>query len=164
MPEVVLRSDTLDVQMKLGVKCIGIKTVTAAKALFQFWEEIFKITSPNHPIAGTQRCLHMLVNDGYGEVCVKKMFEVLVSNFPEKVLCDFMDDVFIQILINLRNYSDKWFIQALMDVPQSVLNNGEKDSFIANLREKPYAGYKDYYAEFFDKFYRRCKTYNSKIY
>ena len=148
----------------MGVKCIGIQTSQAAKSLFQFWEEIFKILSSRNSVQGMANLLKLIVDDGYGSACLKGMFEVLVGNFPEQVICEFIDDVIINILLNVRPQSESWFMQALEDVPQSVLNNGEKLSFVNNLREKDYTLCKDYYTEFFDKFYRRCKTYNSKIY
>ena len=125
---------------------------------------MFKILSPKNQIKGMPECLDLIVKGGYGAFCIKRIFEVLVSNYPEKVLCDFMDDVIIQVIINLRPYSEEWFMQSLVEVPQAVLNNGEKTSFITNLREKEYEANKEYYIDFFDKFYRRCKTYNSKIY
>lgn len=107
----------------------------------------------------------MLLTQGqYGLGCVKGIMDVLVANFPERVVCDFMDDVVVQILMNMKQQSVEWFIASLVNMPQSVLNNGEKESFINNLRVKDYANNKEYYNDFFDKFYKRCKTYNAKIY
>lgn len=148
----------------MGLKCIGIKTVCAAKALFQFWEEIFKVMNPANQIVGIENLCKLIKQENYGLYCLKAMFEVFVNNYPDKVVCDFMDDVILQILAFLRNDSIQWFYHALADVPQAVLNNGEKTSFITNLNEKEYETNKEYYIDFFDKFYRRCRTFNSKIY
>lgn len=150
--------------MKLGIKCIGIKTVCAAKSLFQFWEEIFKIMNPKNQIKGMPECMNLIVQGQYGAYCIGRMFGVLVCNYPDRVVVDFMDDVIIQVLSFMRQISVEWFTLALTEVPQAVLNNGEKTSFINNLQEKEYESNKEYYIDFFDKFYRRCKTYNSKIY
>lgn len=150
--------------MKLGIKCIGVRTVCAAKSLYQLWEEVFKLMGAEN-VLNNKEALNLLLTQGnFGLACVKSMIQVLVANFPERVVCDFMDDVIIQILMNMRVQSIDWFIAALVDTPQSVLNNGEKESFISNLKVKEYATNKDYYNDFFDKFYKRCRTHNAKIY
>lgn len=170
LPQVVLCSPTLvdyvnckELQMKLGIKCIGVKTVTAAKAVYQFWEEIFRVIGPENNLAGRDNLIKLL-SGAYGLEVVKSIVQVLVNNFPQRVVCKFMDDVLINVITNLREQSVNWFIDSLREIPQSILNNGEKESFIMNLSAKPYEEHKDYYSEFFDKFYKRCKTHNSKIY
>lgn len=151
-------------QLKLGVKCIGVKTVCAAKSLYQFWEEMFKVIGPTNSLKNKDALTVLLTQNQYGLTVIKRMIEVLVQNFPERVVCDFMDDVIIQVLLNVRLVSVNWFIAALSETPQYVLNNGEKESFINNLRIKDYTEHKDYYEDFFDKFYKRCRSHNSKIY
>ena len=49
-------------------------------------------------------------------------------------------------------------------MPQQILNNGEKNSFIINLQSKEFESNKMYYREFFDKYYKRCKLYVTKNY
>jgi hypothetical protein len=120
--------------------------------------------NPKNQIDGILESQKLIVQGPYGAYCVKRMFEVWVNNFPDKVVVDFMDDVIIQILAFLRPVAIQWFVQAITDIPQSVLNNGEKTSFIGHLTDKEYETNKDYYIDFFEKFYRRCRTFNSKIY
>ena len=80
------------------------------------------------------------------------------------MLIDFIDDIFIEILSNFRLQSVQWFTKSLVDVPQQILNNGEKNSFIINLQSKDYEQNKRFYREFFDKYYKRCKLYVTKNY
>lgn len=148
----------------MAIKCIGVKTVCAAKSLYQLWEEVFKLIGQENVLKNKDTLVQLLTQGQFGLACVKSMIHVLVANFPERVVCDFMDDVFIQIILHIRLASVDWFIAALVDTPQSVLNNGEKESFINNLKVKDYKANTDYYSDFFDKFYKRCRTHNAKIY
>ena len=43
LPEAVLTSPTLEIQLKFGIKIIGVKTVNAAKSLYQFFEMLFRV-------------------------------------------------------------------------------------------------------------------------
>lgn len=49
LPEVVLTSATLEIQLKFGIKIIGVKTVNAAKSLYQFFEMLFKVGGTDSP-------------------------------------------------------------------------------------------------------------------
>lgn len=163
LPEVVLRSPSLETQLKLGVKTIGVTTSNAARALYQFHEEVFMQLDPSNQNKNIE-VLARLIAGGYGAVTVNKMIEVLWKKYPERKLIDFMDDVFKQILLHVREVSINWWVAALMDVPQQILNNGEKASFVENLKTKSYKENEDYYKDFFEKFYKRCRTYSSKLF
>lgn len=169
MPDVVLQSPTLETQLKFGIKIIGVKTTNAAKSLYQFLEMLFKVAGANlaaglTPIAGTDLLIGMIVQGGYGQQITTPLMMLFVEATPSSILGEFIEDIFLEILKNFREPAVQWFTHALMAVPQQILNNGEKESFILNMRQKPYQQHDTYYKEFFEKYFKRCRTHNSKLY
>ncbi len=165
MPQIVMHSPSLELQLKIGIKMIGVKTTCAAKSLFQFWEEIYKLFSPAVQVEGKDPLFQMLTQKRYAHESLKLMIAVILEQYPERVVREFIQDVFDQVFANLRDKGAvDWMAEALMDIPQSVLNNGEKASFITNMKAKSFVDDSGYYAEFFDKFVKRCKAHNMKVY
>lgn len=165
MPQIVMNCPSLELQLKIGIKMIGVKTTCAAKSLYQFWEEIFKLFSPAIQVSGKDTLYQMLTQKRYAHEALKLMVNVVLEQYPERTVREFIQDVFDQVFLHLRDKGAvDWMTEALMDIPQSVLNNGEKTSFISNMKLKSFEDDAAYYAEFFDKFFKRCKAHNMKVY
>lgn len=162
LPAIALRPDIAENQMKLALKVIGIRMENAAKALYQYFEEIFRRVIPELPNAESKDFVDLVTKGGYGAKILQRMIEYLYDRFPSWKICNFMDDVFIQILVNSRETSVQWWINALMNVPKTVLSSQEKESFIKNLKARPYLSNVEYYRDFLDKFYKRCEA-NSNL-
>lgn len=164
MPEVVLNCPTLKLMLEQGTALIGIQTVHAAKALYQFFEEVFKVCQPGSQLRGASELLRIIAEENFGTLIISKMMQEFVTCYPQRIVRDFMDDVFMKAISLHQQNSIIWFSEALKPIPQNILNPGEKNSFIGNLSSKAFQGNESYFVEFFEKFYKRAKTHNSKIY
>lgn len=164
MPQIVINSPSLDLQMKIGIKIIGVKTNCAAKSLYQFWEEIYKVFSSEVKAEGKEKVFNMLVNNRYASESLKLMMNCIVEDYPSRIVRDYIEDVFTQVFKNLREPGVEWMTEALQNIPQSILNNGEKNSFISNMKVKSADDHSEYYTDFFEKFEKRCKAHNLKKY
>jgi hypothetical protein len=147
-----------------GLKAVGVQTVNAAKSLYQFWEEMVKQMNPESKVPGKESLNELLVNQGQGSQMVNTMVRHIIDDYPERIVRDFIEDVFIQVISNLRLISVEWFYNALTEIPLNILNSAEKESFIVNLKNKEYIHDKQYYSDFFDKLYKRCKTHSLQTY
>lgn len=115
-------------------------------------------------LTGRDNLQELLVNQGVGFQVVNRMIKHVIDDYPERTIREFIDDVFMQVIANLRLISVEWFYDVLTEMPLNILNTGEKESFIVNLKEKDYLVEKQYYSDFFDKLYRRCKTHSLQAY
>ena len=161
LPGVVANSKSLEIQMKFGVSMIGIHSVSAEKSLYQFFEELFQYASEARD---DNLAIRTLLKEKYGCLILKNTIVEMYKDYPSDKLIDYIDDLIALILTNFREDSVQWFIETFKEVPQAVINNGEKNSFILNLSQKPYDDNREYYKDFFEKFYKRCRTYNSRMY
>lgn len=101
----------------------------------------------------------------YGFESLRLMMAFIVREYPEKTIREYIIDVFVQVINHLRDYANMWFTEILtIEVPSNILNEGEKTSFIENLKLREYSKNMQYYSEFFEKLCKRCKTHNLKNY
>lgn len=70
--------------------------------------------APSNPNKGSQQLLKLIREDGYGSVVLRKMNKMLVDDYPDRTVRDFMDDVYIRILDNLQESSIDWWIKSLV--------------------------------------------------
>lgn len=151
--------------LKLGLETIGLQTVNAAKAIFQFWEEIVRQCAEGNTAAGSDKIREVMAIGGCGMEALKRMIVFIVRDYPEHVIRSYIIDVLVQIIQCLRAFSIDWFAHTLQtEVPANILNDGEKQSFVENLKLRDYSGNKQYYNDFFEKLCKRSKTHNLQIY
>ena len=70
--------------------------------------------APGNPNKGAQQLLKLLKDEGYGSIVLRKMNKMLVDDYPDRTVRDFMDDVYIRILEHLQESSVEWWIKSLV--------------------------------------------------
>lgn len=164
LPNAVVACDAeiAESQFKVAVQCIGITMEGPVKALYQYFDEIFSLYDPEKPIPGKAVFLQIFNKKGYAAAAVTNSIQFLINDCPDRYLCKFFYDVFYAIFKHCRQICIPWFVQALQSVvPANVLTVAEKEKFIHGLQTKDYFSEKEYYNEFLEEFFSRCRTNSS---
>jgi hypothetical protein len=164
LPSVVVscQTDVAESQFKVAVQCIGITMEGPIKALYQYFDEVFTLFDTDKILPGKEEFLQTFTNNGYAEAVLVRSIQFLVEDCPDRYICKFFYDIFYAILKYCRQLSIPWFINGLKTVvPANVLTNLEKEKFVQGLQTKDFFSEKEFYTEFLDEFFTRCRTNSS---
>ncbi len=89
--------------------------------------------------------------------------ESLPKDTPVGAIIEEMKQTFLGILRHYPKESVEWFYYALQEIPLSVLNEAEKESFLYSVKDNPVIDDLDYYEGFFGKYVSRSHKYNIRV-
>lgn len=174
-PDILFDSDCLEIILGNVIVGIGITQVEAGKQLYNFILELFRRSKPSK--ANSEKTsdfdmeilnqkaerLRKLLRENYGKVYVKNMMESLPKDTPVTPIIEEMKQAFFGILRHYPEESVEWFYYGLQEIPLSILNQAEKESFLYNVKDNPIVNDLDYYEGFFGKYVSRSYKYNIRV-